>query len=232
MSRSIDCSIHNVMTTFPKGESYRMLQHSLQKFQETKAASIAKMLSSNVDILEDFQGSYAERQHIEQMLELRYSILIADLNEQEKALIEMVESVTTFVRPVPLIHTQLFDPFFANQTYNLLFNNPHTTIEEVDMVRRSYLGILAQTEERFVQRISTFLEEKNKIVAHMLIELEKFDRQVTSFDDETRERRNALQKMYQNQIKAIMPTNNLCEIKDFIKKLERFQKSLILFRKS
>lgn len=217
MSRSIDCSIYNVMPTFRIDERLYFLH---QKFQENKKIVAKNMIKENVKILEKFRGTYVARQKLEQLLELRYNLLIAELNEQETMLFGNVNK-----SPTPLVCTQVFDPFFAEQTYNILFNNPHTTIAEIDQVRRTYLGILAQAEEVFSKQVDTFIIEKNNIVANMLIALRKFDNQVVVFDDQTREKRNTLQKFYQNQIKEIMPKNNFCEIRTFIKKLEQLQKS-------
>lgn len=208
------------MPTFHMDERLYFLH---QKFQENKKNVATDMIKENIRILEKFRGTYVARQKLEQLLEVRYNLFIAELNEQENALFGTVSKL-----PTSLVCTQMFDPFFAEQTYNILFNNPHTTIEEIDQVRRVYLGILAQSEEVFSKQVDTFIVEKNKIITNMLIALGKFDNQVRVFDDETRLERNALQKFYQNQIKEIMPQNNFCEIRAFIKKLERLQKSFFL----
>lgn len=205
------------MPTFHMDERLHFLH---QKFQQNKKIAATNMVKENVRILEKFRGTYVARKELERLLHARYNLLIAELNEQENVLFGTVSKLTT-----SFVCTQAFDPFFAEQTYNILFNNPHTTLEEIDQVRRVYLGILAQAEEVFSKQIDTFTREKNKIVANMLIALRKFDNQVTVFDDETRAERNALQKIYQNQIKEIMPKNNFCEIRTFIRKLEQLQKS-------
>lgn len=217
MSRSIDCSIHNVMPTFRMDERLNFLH---QKFQQNKKTVATDMINEHLTILENFDGSYFERQKLEQLLEVRYNLFISELDAKETMLFGNVSK-----SPTSLVCTQVFDPFFAEQTYNILFNNPYTTIAEIDQVRRTYLGILAQAEEVFSKQVNTFIAEKNEIVSKMLIALNLFDNQVAVFDDQTREKRNALQKFYQNQIKEIMPKNNFCEIRTFIKKLEQLQQS-------